>query len=219
MDSSTSTWLATFAADKYVAQLSLGSAAAARVALKATGSSVGDGETIGTLARWVYGEDRVADRLTVLQVVVANALEGERRRGEGDGAPGQADDIAKRVEAAWKAFIEQKLDKFFGQLKQLEETIEATSRAYHEQVQALTKTLIDSMLAAVAVVVGSFIAAMFKTPFQPYVFWFGAGVYLAYLLVFPILVGLSASGSAHDSARMFGRRKEVRHAPDAQAGR
>lgn len=209
-DSSTSTWLATFAADKYVAQLSLGSAAVTRAALKATGGVPWEtAKTIGTLARWVYGEDRVADRLTVLQVVVANALEEKDAAVKGTELLRQADDIAKRVEAAWKAFIEQKLDQFFGQLKQLEETIEATSRAYHEQVQALTKTLIDSMLAAVAVVVGSFIAAMFKTPFQPYVFWFGAGVYLAYLLVFPILVGLSASWQRFsDSARMFGRRKE-----------
>ena len=51
-------------------------------------------------------------------------------------------------------------------MKELEETVEDTTKDYNDQVHSLTKTAIDNVLAAVAVIVGSFLAAMFKSPFQ-----------------------------------------------------
>jgi hypothetical protein len=203
------TWVATFAADKYVAQADIGDVAAVRDALNAAGDGWAMARALGERAGWVYEDAKhVTDRFTVFQYVVAEALQ------ENDSAINcrelirQAGEISRRVASAWEAFIALRLGKYFEKVRQLEELVDSTSRGYDEQIQALTKSLTDNMLAAVAVVVGSFIAAMFKSPFQPYVFWFGAGVYLAYLIVFPILVGLTVTRLRFAaSAAAFAKRK------------
>jgi hypothetical protein len=163
-----------------------------------------DAESVGKL---LYGKNAAAviaektlriyrelsetpDRLTVAQNAIAAALE---ESGPADACAElvrRAEHVGKRMDYAWAAFIKGKLHTYFGQVKQLVDTIQAATKSYNEQVQALTKTLIDNMLAAVAVIVGSFIAAMLKSPFEKYVFWFGTGAYVLYLLVFPIAVGL-----------------------------
>jgi len=69
---------------------------------------------------------------------------------------------------------------------------------------------LPSLLAAVGVVVGSFIAAILKSPFEAYIFWFGTGIYLGYLIVFPICVGLiSAWQRFKDSQKAFQKRAVV----------
>lgn len=187
-------WKATFAAERNSVPVDLDAAA--------LNGGEAAARAIGRRTRWVYeGDKQVADRLTIAQNVIAHVLEDSETSVRTRELVRQAEEIAKRVEGGWKAFIGQKLDKYFGQIKQLEDTVDSTSRAYDEQVQALTKALIDSMLAAVGVVIGSFIAAMFKSPFQKYVFWFGTGVYLVYLVAFPIGVGLSVTWIRFRAAR------------------
>jgi len=187
-------WIATFVAERNSVPVDVDAAAL----LPGTDAA----RAIGRRTRWVYeGDKQVADRLTIAQNVIAHVLEDAETSMRAPELVRQAEEIAKRIEGGWKAFIGQKLDKYFGQIKQLEDTVDATSRAYDEQVQALTKALIDSMLAAVGVVIGSFIAAMFKSPFQKYVFWFGTGVYLVYLVAFPIGVGLSVTWIRFRAAR------------------
>jgi hypothetical protein len=132
------------------------------------------------------------DRLTVAQNAIASELEGSDPAAAMVKVIHDAAGVGKRIEYAWEAFIKRKLQIYFGQVKQLVETIEAARKSYQEQVQTLTKTLIDNMLAAVAVILGSFIAAMLKSPFEKYLFWFGAGLYVVYLLFFPIGIGLTS---------------------------
>jgi hypothetical protein len=78
-------------------------------------------------------------------------------------------------------------------VKALEETVAATAKDYNEQVGVLAASVIASMLAAVGVILGSFLAALFKSPFEAYAFRFGTIVYTIYLLVFPMGVGLTAT--------------------------
>lgn len=96
--------------------------------------------------------------------------------------------------------MEEKLDKFFGQIKELEQTVDTTTTSYNEQIDALTKTLTENMLAAVGVLVGTFIAAIFTSPFKPLIFLVGAGTYLAYLIIFPIRVGLTSAQQRFESS-------------------
>jgi hypothetical protein len=205
-------WLATFAADRYLARFNVGDVPELCEALKSGSANAWKAsKMIADVAAWVYGGERdVKDRLSVLQSVIANSLQ------ESDPAVNcrelvrQAAEVKKRVEWGWDSFVHGRLEKYFTQVKDLEAAVEATARSYNEQVQALSKTLIDNMLAAVGVVVGSFIAAIFKTPFGVKVFWVGTSIYTAYLVVFPIGVGLvSAWQRYRDSKALFeNRRKE-----------
>src|ERR1035441_8688195 len=57
---------------------------------------------------------------------------------------------------------------------------------------SLAKNLSDTLLAAVAVLIGSAIAAAFKTPFNAALFRVGVIAYAGYVLVFPGLYGLGS---------------------------
>jgi hypothetical protein len=210
-------WLVTFAANKDVAEVEFGNA-------QSLGQIIAEVSkekfwkpacTVSNLALWIYeatsqGKRDVRDRVVVLQSAIASALQNPDPKANCTELVHRAGEISKRVEGGWASFIEGKLEKYFSQVKELEVTVESAKQTYNEQVQTLTKTLIDNMLAAVGVVVGSFIAAILKSPFEAYIFWFGTGIYLGYLIVFPIGVGLiSAWQHFGDAQKAFQKREEV----------
>ena len=61
---------------------------------------------------------------------------------------------------------------------------ERTVAAFAERTAALTKSLTDTILAAVAVLIGSFIAAAFATPFNATLFRIGVLTYAGYVSYF-----------------------------------
>jgi hypothetical protein len=205
-------WLATFAADKYLARFNVGDVAELCEALKSGSTNPwGASKMIADVAAWAYGGERdVKDRLSVLQSVIANSLQESDPAVNCRELARQAVEVKKRVEWGWDSFVHGRLEKYFTRVKDLEEAVEKTARSYNEQVQALSKTLIDNMLAAVGVVVGSFIAAIFKTPFGVNVFRFGTTIYTVYLIAFPVTVGLVSAWQRYlDSKGLFeGRRKD-----------
>ncbi|PXF55056.1 MAG: hypothetical protein C4B59_17600 [Candidatus Methanogaster sp.] len=54
----------------------------------------------------------------------------------------------------------------------------------------MIKSLSDAMLAAVAVLLGSFIAALFKDEFNPTIFTIGMVAYAVYVLIFPLFYNM-----------------------------
>jgi hypothetical protein len=78
-------------------------------------------------------------------------------------------------------------------VRELEQVVDATVKAASEQVDGLTKALSDSALAAVGVIVASFLAAIFKERFDPLVYRLGVTAYAVYVVVFPGLLGVTAS--------------------------
>lgn len=189
-------WTATFASDRQETDAEIGGPA---------GASKKDWEascTLAELAAWTYAVDRDADdRLIVVQRVILSALQNNTAALNGTELVRLAGELSKRIQWGWESFIGGRLEKYFSQVKELEETVESTTHGYTEQVQALTKAAIDNMLAAVAVIVGSFIAAMFKSPFQGYAFRFGTGAYATYLLLFPMTMGLRATWERFQKSR------------------
>lgn len=206
-------WVASFEADKYFAEIEVGDTRKIIGTLTSTNpeNPLQSPQTIGDLVTWIYKEDRGSgNRREVLQAVIANSLQDNKPADNLRELVRRAPEISARVKRRWDDFIGEKLNKYFSQIKDLENSVDATTKSYNEQVQALTKTLIDSMLAAVGVIVGSFIAAVFKSPFVEYVFRIGAGIYLGYLAVFPIGIGLvSARQRFNDSSAAFKKRTEA----------
>lgn len=207
-----SSWMASIAADNYVVKLRVGDTDELKQVLsaKSTGNPWKTAQLISKLSAWIYEVERdVANRSIVLQNVIANSLQDQEPAEVLSVLVRRAAELSKRVAWGWEAFIGEKLKTYFSQEKELEDVVDSTTKSYNEQVQTLTKTLVDNMLAAVGVVVGSFIAAMFKSPFQEYVFWFGTGIYVAYLLIFPVLVGLTSTWQRFaDSKASFAKREK-----------
>ena len=157
--------------------------------------------TLGELARWTYEKPADADdRLIVVQRIVVDALQHNAAINSSE-LLRLAGELSKRVRWGWEAFIGGELKKYLSQLKELEEVVEETTRDYAGQVHALTKTAIDNVLGAVAVIVGSFLAAIFQSPFQEYAFRFGTGAYAIYFFVFPMAMGLSATWQHFQKSR------------------
>ena len=154
------------------------------------------------------GERGAADRLGVVQGVIAHDFHSRDIAIDGQELLQHAVALKQRIEWGWKAFIEGKLDTYFSQVREAEQAVDTAIKGYNEQVYLLTKTLIDNMLAAVGIVVVSFLAAVFKDPFNPHVFQVGTTLYALYLLVFSMLFGLVSTWQRYeDSQRAFETRK------------
>jgi len=196
-------WIFTFAEDKYLIRIEVNSIEEIGAALVFQGGAVPwqSAQTIGSLVSWAYSEERALDnRLILLQVVIASSLQDNNPINNLLELIRRAPDLHERIHRRWNAFMEEKLEKFFGQIKELEQTVDTTTKSYNEQIDALTKTLTENMLAAVGVLVGTFIAAIFTSPFKPLIFLVGAGTYLAYLIIFPMRVGLTSAHQRFESS-------------------
>lgn len=194
-DASAGVWTCTFAADRQETDV--------RLAAPATRGPTewGAAHTLGELARWGYETDRLDDRLIVLQRTFVDALQNNSADTNGTEILRLAPELSKRVRWSWEAFISGELKKYIDQVKTLEETVAGTAKDYNEQVGALAATVIANMLGAVGVILGSFLAAIFKSPFEAYAFRFGTIVYVIYLLVFPMGVGLTATWQRFKKSR------------------
>jgi hypothetical protein len=143
----------------------------------------------------------VADRLLFTQTRIAQYLEphSPERRFE---VLGQAmGDLLEGIRWQWKAFIQGKVAGYLEQEKQVEDVITDTVSKFAERTTDLTKGLSESVLAAIAVTIGSFAAAAFSTPFNAALFRFGVLTYVIYLLLVPALLGLSSTTDSLRTAR------------------
>jgi hypothetical protein len=139
---------------------------------------------------WAYDPNFSVDRLPLVQVGVARALHaadaGTRCRLLLHNAPA----IYDNLQYHWKALIEDKVDAYVTQVRALEDYVGETARAFADQVTKMIDDLTKNMLAAVGVVVGSFIGSLFKDTFNPAIFSLGMFVYALYVAVFPLAFGM-----------------------------
>jgi hypothetical protein len=144
------------------------------------------GSSLQSLVEWVYEPRWVADRLTLAQVAIAQALgandveQRPRRLLEG------ANNILGSLRWHWKAFIEGKIDGYDAQVRALEDYVENTVKSFADQIGEMIKGLSETMLAAIAAVLGSFVAAVFGDKFNPIVFSIGMVCYAIYVTIFPL---------------------------------
>lgn len=186
-------WMAIYAAEGQIARVSWNGSGSPAAGLQDDVFEKG-AASLGKIAEWAYsGERPSADRLTVVRDVIVRSLVSNPPHTNYPLLVGQAAALRERTESSWNAFIEGKLDRYFSHVRELEAVVEATLKAASEQMDALTKALTDSALAAVGVIVASFLTAIFKDHFNPVVYQLGVGAYIIYLALFPCLIGLTAS--------------------------
>lgn len=176
------------------------------------------------MADWCYrragegGEpDWVSDRLPFVQTRIAQTLEPHPEPGRLASLVRSVPYLLEGIEWHWKAFIEGKVGEYLTHVEQVETVVADTAGGFADRSAALAKTVTETILAAVAVLVGLFIAAAFKEPFNAILFRIGVRTYAAYVLLFPGLLGLLAAHHALQVARRgfdarVGRFKETLYA-------
>ena len=154
---------------------------------------------VSHMVEWCYRTstgskpDWVADRLPFVQTRVAQVLEGRPEERRFRDFVQAMPYLVKGLEWHWKAFVEGKVSDYLDRAQQVETLVADTVDRLSEQVSSLVKQLSDTMLAAVAVVVGTFIAAAFKDPFNALLFQIGLLTYAGYVGVFPGIAGTYAN--------------------------
>jgi hypothetical protein len=117
-------------------------------------------------------------------------------------------EIDTTKEVFWKAFLEETVSDYLDHLRELDEVVDATANAYGDRTAAITDKLTTSMLAAVAALIGSFIAAAFSKPFNADLFRIGMWTYAVYLAVFPAGLGLWVQRAQYqDLGKRFTQRR------------
>lgn len=154
-----------------------------------------------SLTDWCYRlrdegttRDWAPDRLQFTQVRIAQALEPMREVDRLVTLIDQVDDVVTALDDQWRAFIEDRFGQYLDKERQLEGLINEVIVKFGEKTAALAKSLSDTMLAAVAVLIGSAIAAAFMTPFNAALFRVGVLAYAGYVLLFPGMFGLGSQG-------------------------
>jgi hypothetical protein len=148
------------------------------------------------LFEWTYDPNwKVSDRLPLVQIGFVQALcssEAEYRYRL------MLENIASIFDALkwhWKAFIEGKVEEYINQVQDLEQVVSDTVKTFTDQISQLNKYLLETMLAAVGVVIASFIAFLFSDRFSPAVFQIGIWVYCIYMFIFPMLISINQQNS------------------------
>ena len=140
---------------------------------------------------WAYDAQwKANDRLPLVQIGIVEALKGTlfplRFKLLLENAP----TIDENITWHWKAFVEGKIDAYLEQVQNLEEHVSKTVNVYSDQISAIIASLTETMLAAIGVVLGSFVASLFSDQFNPTVFRIGLVTYALYAALFPLLYNM-----------------------------
>jgi hypothetical protein len=176
-----------------------------------------DAETAAVLeaVSWCYQRrdvseqaDWVSDRVPFLQTRLAQYLEPYPLEKRLTIFVTAMPDLFDGIKWQWKAFIQGKVGDYLDREQQVETVVSDTVGAFADRTAELSKALSEAILAAVAVLIGSFVAAAFSTPFNATVFRIGVLTYAAYVVLFPGLIGLMASvGNLRSARREFDARR------------
>jgi sugar lactone lactonase YvrE len=162
------------------------------------------------LVKWCYGKVFPGDKLSFFQGAVARTLrERDLQKTTFDTLVAESVNLRQNIEPNWTMFVDGKLHEFDDQVRALEDYVAATVRTFADQIAALIKNLSDTALAAIAVLLGAFIATLIKKDATPEILAVSVSVYLIYLLVFPLIYNMRERWESYGAlVRQFEERRE-----------
>jgi len=131
-----------------------------------------------------------ADKLTITQLVLMDCLLGKDENLAAVEIVNKAAEIKCKLEWHWKIFIEGRITKNWQVIKEIESAINQTIKEYSDQVNELVGKLNETVLAAIGVILGSFLTAIFTDEFHALIFRIGVLTYAGYVLFFPLLYSM-----------------------------
>lgn len=142
------------------------------------------------MLEWVYELKWSSDRLSFIQITVAQYLYAASPLTRYELLLYDAGSIFNQLKWNWQAFIDGKVDGYVSQVHALEDYVSNTVQRFAEQTASMIKSLSDTMLAAIGVSIGSFIVALFKDKFNQTIFTFSMLAYAVYVFIFPLLFNM-----------------------------
>jgi hypothetical protein len=141
---------------------------------------------------WAYHSAWPRDRLTIVQNTVAQELAHHSGADAYQVLLDQSGEILSTLDRRWRQFTQGKIKKYTDEELKLEEFVVKTVDAFAERVSAMVNAVSETMLAAIAALFGSFIAAGFgNQDFNVLIFALGMLAYSLYVLAFPLLYSMS----------------------------
>jgi hypothetical protein len=131
-----------------------------------------------------------ADKLTITQLVLMDCLLGKDENLAASVIINKAAEIKRKLDWHWKIFIEGRITKNWQVVKEIEGAINQTIKEYSDQVNDLVGKLNETVLAAIGVILGSFLTAIFAEEFNAIIFRIGVLTYAGYVLFFPLLYSM-----------------------------
>lgn len=189
-------------AERYVANMELGR----RNDLRLPDGSLPwrDVARVGQLVEWCYlAERREPARVHAVQGVIAQFLQHNAAADNYAEIVRRAAEVDDHKDWAWKSYIEGKLDTYFARVRDVTALVEEAKAQYRDQLVTLRSQVADTATKGVAVVVGTFIAALFQDPakFDARIFRLGVLLYASYLVVVPMAIGLGSLWRQFTSTR------------------
>ena len=124
-------------------------------------------DALFNIFEWAYDANwKASDRLPIVQINVVEALKGVSLPLRYKLLIENAPTILENTTWHWKAFAEDKIESYWGQVHELENYVSDTLNSFSDQISAIVSKLTETVLAAVAVLLGSFIAALFQEKFK-----------------------------------------------------
>ena len=140
---------------------------------------------------WIYDLQWIAsDRLTLAQHNIVDQLNLAEENNRFITLFQVAKTIRENIEWHWETFTQKNISTYMGLVKNLEDYLSEVTDGFTTNIAAVQKNLTDTMLAAVGIWVGSFIASLFDKPFNPFIFQVGLIAYGLYVLFFPLLYNM-----------------------------
>jgi len=162
------------------------------------------------MLEWAYNSTWSADRLPIVQIGVAQALHAASPLDRYHLLLHNAPNIFDGLKWHWKAFIEGKVDSYMSQIHALEDYVADTVQTFADQITDMIKNLSNTMLAAVGVLIGTFIAALFRDKFDPNIFTIGMVVYALYVLIFPLCYNMKHQCEQYQALRDNFKMRQIR---------
>ncbi len=153
-----------------------------------------------TAVDWCYrplvempGRDWIADRLPIMQIKIAQALQGQPHVQRFRSFADQMPELFEGVQWSWKGFLADKLPRHLEEVHRLESSVSDTVAKHAQTAADLVGKLSTTMVGAVATLMGSVAIAAFSQPLDVALLQLGISVYSVYVAVFPGAVGLLSS--------------------------
>jgi hypothetical protein len=147
-----------------------------------------DASSVLRLFDWCYAE-RASDKLDIARTVISSVLGADRSKNY-DLLRTNAPRVWEAAHSTYLMLVRDLVTKHFDKLKQIQDYVTAISSDVATKVSNIVTTLITSMLAAIGVVLGAFVAYTFDKKISVDVFRLGLRVYGIYILVFPLVLSL-----------------------------
>lgn len=143
--------------------------------------------------QWVYDSEWPRDRLPFFQGLVAQELERRATANPYQALLEAAAGFLSGLKRRWDQFRLNKLKGYSADQRALNQYAVDVVAAYSAQIGELIKAVSETMLAAIAALLGSFIAAGFnQNTFDVQIFTIGMVVYALYVLLFPLAYNMSS---------------------------